>query len=101
MSTPVAVVTGASGGLGSVVTPAFLEAGYRVVAVAKDWPTEPAANDEQLNITADLTRSCACDRIVQQAIHRFGQVDCLVHLVGIFEEGQPIEDTSDERGPRF
>jgi NAD(P)-dependent dehydrogenase (short-subunit alcohol dehydrogenase family) len=35
---PVTLLTGASGGLGSVVLPMFIDAGHRVAAVALDWP---------------------------------------------------------------
>jgi NAD(P)-dependent dehydrogenase (short-subunit alcohol dehydrogenase family) len=91
----VALITGASGGLGSTVLPMFHEAGYRVAAAALDWPKRPAARDELLVLTADLRDPAAAAGVVQQTLARFGRLDCLVHLVGVFEEGSPIENTSD------
>jgi NAD(P)-dependent dehydrogenase (short-subunit alcohol dehydrogenase family) len=92
-SPPVTLMTGASGGLGSVVLPMFLEAGHRVVAVALDWP-QPAVPG--LKLTADLTDASAAEGVVQRTLEQFGRLDCLVHMVGAWSGGQPIEDTSDD-----
>lgn len=97
MATPrIALITGASGGLGSVVTPMFLEAGYSVSAVAHEWPSRPHDSPTCRSATADLTSASAAKKIVQQTTTRFGAVDCVVHLVGAFEGGAPVEETSDE-----
>jgi NAD(P)-dependent dehydrogenase (short-subunit alcohol dehydrogenase family) len=92
----VALITGASGGLGSVVTPMFLDAGYRVSAVALDWPSKPPDSEALRVGTADLTSAAAAKKVVQQTVTRFGAVDCLVHLVGAFEAGTTVDETSDD-----
>jgi NAD(P)-dependent dehydrogenase (short-subunit alcohol dehydrogenase family) len=101
----VALVTGASGGLGSVVTPLFLDAGYRVAAVALDWPKADgagsarrrhASRSEQpasIRLTADLTSSAGAKSVVAATVKRFGGVDCLLHLVGAFTGEQRVEET--------
>lgn len=96
MSSRVALITGASGGLGSVVTPMFLDAGYSVSAVALDWPVRPHDSPTCRVGKADLTSAAAAKKIVQQTETRFGSVDCLVHLVGAFEAGTTIDQTGDD-----
>ncbi len=91
----VALITGASGGLGSTVMPMFLDAGYSVSAVALEWPARPPDSPSRRIAKADLTSSAAANKVVQQTITRFGSVDCLVHLVGAFEAGTAVEATSD------
>ena len=88
-------MTGASGGLGAVVLPMFLEAGHRVAAVAKKWPRRTASTDDCLVLTADLTDPAAARDAVKHALKRFGRIDCLVHLVGTWVEGKPIEATTE------
>src|SRR5947207_13500528 len=57
----VALITGASGGLGSVVTPMFREAGYRVSAVALDWKDPSPAAESELVLQADLAARSEAD----------------------------------------
>ena len=89
----VALITGASGGLGSVVTPAFLDAGYRVSAVALDWPKRRRATRSVIEIAADLTSSAAAKAAVARSVKQLGGLDCLLHLVGAFVGDQRVEDT--------
>jgi NAD(P)-dependent dehydrogenase (short-subunit alcohol dehydrogenase family) len=95
MSEPVTLMTGASGGLGSVVLPMFLEAGHRVAAVAKRWPKRSRPRGDCLVLTADLADASAAKSVVRRALKRFGRLDCLVHMVGAWAEGRPLEDTTD------
>jgi NAD(P)-dependent dehydrogenase (short-subunit alcohol dehydrogenase family) len=99
MSQRVALITGASGGLGSVVTPMFLESGYAVSAVALDWPaagSSDAIDDRWHAQTADLTSPAAAQAVASRTRETLGEIDCLVHLVGAFEGGGRVEETEDE-----
>ena len=97
----VALITGASGGLGSVVTAQFLEAGYRVSAVALDWESPAPPSESLIATRADLTVRSAAQSVVQQTIETWGTVDFLVHLVGAFDAGQRVEETSDAQWDRM
>lgn len=95
MSERVALITGASGGLGSVVTPMFLDAGYAVSAVALDWPRRSAPDPRLQRQTADLASSAAARKVVDRTVKAHGSIDCLVHLVGAFEGGTRVDETAD------
>ena len=86
----VAIVTGASVGLGRAITVAFATAGVRVVAVARreqrleDLRAEVAASGgaEVLPLVVDVTAPDAPARIVAAAQERFGRIDILVNNAG-------------------
>ncbi|HEX4430779.1 MAG TPA: SDR family oxidoreductase [Frankiaceae bacterium] len=86
----VAIVTGASSGLGDRFARVLHAAGASVVAVARR--TErlealAATHDRILAVTADLTDDSQVQSIVPQALERFGQVDVLVNNAGM---GVPV-----------
>jgi len=93
---PVALITGAAGGLGVVVTQMFLDAGYRVSAVDRDWPKRIPAAASLLLTKADLASRSAAEAAVRKTVKKWGEIHCLAHLVGAFEEGARVEDTSDQ-----
>lgn len=82
----VALMSGASGGLGRAVAPAFARAGYRVLGIARGGGEF---------IDADLTQPAGAQQAVDEALRRAGRVDALVHLMGGFAGGQPVAETSD------
>src|SRR5260370_40158798 len=92
---PVALITGAAGGLGVVVTEMFLDAGYRVSAIDRHWPKRMRASDSCLVTKADLSSRSAADNVVQKTTKKWDAVHCLAHLVGVFEGGGLFENTSD------
>jgi NAD(P)-dependent dehydrogenase (short-subunit alcohol dehydrogenase family) len=92
----VVFITGATGGLGSSVTRAFLQAGARVIAgslriTSADFP---GANFEPLAI--DFNRPDEIRRGVAKIIERYGRLDVLVHVLGGFAGGPSVAETSDE-----
>jgi len=91
----VALITGASGGLGTVVTQMFLEAGYRVSAVALEWAKPLKQSDVCMVSKADLVSRKAAEAVVRRTFERWGTIHCLAHLVGAYIEGRPVEETSD------
>ena len=91
---PVALITGASGGLGGPVTETFLGAGFHVAAVARRWPnTGPGVDAGLILIEADTGNDSAAMQAVQTTLSSFGRIDALIHLVGGFAGGDGIAET--------
>jgi NAD(P)-dependent dehydrogenase (short-subunit alcohol dehydrogenase family) len=78
----VAVITGASQGIGAGLVEGFLGRGYRVVANSRT--IRPVDSPDVLTIAGDVSDPRAADRVVAEAIGRFGRIDTLVNNAGIF-----------------
>ncbi|MEV6240495.1 SDR family oxidoreductase [Lentzea sp. NPDC051838] len=89
----VAVITGASQGIGGALVPAYRKLGYSVVAVSRS--IESSDDPEVLAIRADLSKPGEGARVVEEALARFGRVDTLVNNAGIFV-AKPFTEYTDE-----
>lgn len=78
----VAVITGASQGIGAGLVQGFLDRGYRVVANSRS--IKPEASAEVLSIAGDISDPAVADRVIEGARERFGRIDTLVNNAGIF-----------------
>jgi NAD(P)-dependent dehydrogenase (short-subunit alcohol dehydrogenase family) len=79
----VAVVTGASKGIGLAVTKAFLEEGARVVASSRTVSPElEELSGELVHVPGNLMDVSAPAELVATAVERFGAVDVLVNNAG-------------------
>ena len=78
----VAVVTGASQGIGAALVKAYRERGYRVVATARS--IQPSGDDEILAIPGDIADRKTAERVISAGVARFGRIDTLVNAAGIF-----------------
>src|SRR4051812_20528929 len=78
----VAIVTGASQGIGAGVAAAFGDAGYAVVATSRS--IEPSDEPDVLGVAGDIAHPDTAERVVEQALDRFGRVDTLINNAGIF-----------------
>jgi NAD(P)-dependent dehydrogenase (short-subunit alcohol dehydrogenase family) len=78
----VAVVTGASQGIGAGLVQGFLDRGYRVVANSRSITAAAAA--DVLAVAGDITDPAVADRVIAGAVGRFGRVDTLVNNAGVF-----------------
>jgi NAD(P)-dependent dehydrogenase (short-subunit alcohol dehydrogenase family) len=90
----VAVITGASQGIGAGLVARFREAGYAVVGTARSI----AAADEPdyVAVPGDITEAETARRVVDAAADRFGRLDCLINNAGLFI-GKPFtEYTADD-----
>ena len=93
MSSKVAIVTGASQGIGAALVPAYRKLGYSVVAVSRS--IDSSNDPEVLAIRADLGEPGAGARVVRETLARFGRVDSLVNNAGIFV-AKPFTEYTDE-----
>ena len=94
----VALVTGASSGIGAATAIAFADAGWDVMAAGRDETRleEVADVSDQIAIWAgELCESEECDELVSDTIDEFGQIDCLVNSAGILIRGDAVETTDD------
>ena len=86
----VAVVTGASSGLGVAFAQALAEAGADVVLAARRTELLPAtaalvekAGRSAVSVTTDVTDPDACTALIARGIEEFGKVDILVNNAGL------------------
>jgi len=94
----VALVTGASSGIGAAVAIELADAGWDVMAAGRDEGRLEEVADVSESIATwagDLSDSEDCDDLVAETIEEFGQIDCLVNSAGVMLRGNAAE-TSDE-----
>lgn len=81
-SSKVVIVTGASQGIGAGVVKGFRERGWQVVATSRS--IQPSSDPDILTIAGDIADPQTAERVVGEAIARFGRIDTLVNNAGIF-----------------
>lgn len=94
----VALVTGASSGIGAATAIAFAEGGWEVMAAGRDEGRLEEVADVSDNIaiwSGELTESEDCDELVADTIDEYGSLDCLVNCAGVIVRAN-VADTSDE-----
>jgi NAD(P)-dependent dehydrogenase (short-subunit alcohol dehydrogenase family) len=80
VSQKVVVVTGASQGIGAEVVKAFRRLDYRVVSTSRT--IKPSDDQNILTIARDIGDPATAQRVVAEALARFGRVDTLVNNAG-------------------
>jgi NAD(P)-dependent dehydrogenase (short-subunit alcohol dehydrogenase family) len=90
----VAIVTGASRGIGAGITEALRGAGYAVVATSRS--IRPADASDLLTVQGDLASAETAVRVVDAALARFGRIDSLINNAGIFIARPFAEYTPDD-----
>ena len=78
----VAIITGASQGIGEALVRAYRDRNFRVVANARS--IKPSSDPDILAVAGDIADPKTAERIVSQALELFGRVDTLVNNAGIF-----------------
>jgi NAD(P)-dependent dehydrogenase (short-subunit alcohol dehydrogenase family) len=103
----VAMITGASQGLGRALALAFAREGAQVVINARSEESIcPVAEEagslgaEVLALAADVSRSADVERLVGAAMERFGHVDVLVNNAGVLGPRVPIEEYPEDEWRR-
>ena len=89
----VAVITGASQGIGAGLVSGYRKLGFAVVANSR---TIEASDDPMvLTVPGDIAQPGIGQRIVDAALERFGRVDTVVNNAGIFV-AKPFTDYTDD-----
>ena len=78
----VAIVTGATKGIGAGIAAAFSAAGYAVVGTARS--VTPSTTPDVLMVAGDIAQAETAELVVRRALDRFGRIDTLVNNAGIY-----------------
>lgn len=85
----VAIITGASQGIGAGLTTAYRERGYSVIATARS--IRPSGDPGIVAVEGDIVDPATAQRIVDAAMERFGRIDTLINNAGLYI-GKPFTD---------
>jgi NAD(P)-dependent dehydrogenase (short-subunit alcohol dehydrogenase family) len=78
----VAIVTGASQGIGAGILQGLRDRNYRVVATSRS--IKPVADSDVVTVQGNIGAADTAERVFKTALERFGRVDTLVNNAGIF-----------------
>jgi NAD(P)-dependent dehydrogenase (short-subunit alcohol dehydrogenase family) len=78
----VAVITGASQGIGAALVAAYRDRNFRVVATARS--IKPSNDDGVLTVAGDIADPKTTGRVISEGLKRFGRIDTLVNNAGVF-----------------
>src|SRR5439155_13777069 len=79
---PVAVITGASQGIGATLVSAYRARGYAVLGTSRT--IEPSDDPLMATVQGDIATAATAERVAGEAIDRFGRIDTLINNAGVF-----------------
>jgi NAD(P)-dependent dehydrogenase (short-subunit alcohol dehydrogenase family) len=85
----VALVTGASRGIGAHLVRALVGAGWQVVGLSRTGGVPDGADGAE-GMPCDVTDELAVDRAVTEVVSRHGRIDLLVNNAGLIEAERPV-----------
>lgn len=98
----VAVVTGATGALGRIVTKALLEHGAHVISTYREEGKRSELLDflgktsaMVTSVQTDVTNESSVQALLQNVIDKHGRVDFLLNIVGAYKGGTDIASTKE------
>ena len=89
----VAIITGASRGIGAGLVEAYCKIGYRVVANSRTIGA--SSQSEIVTMAGDIADPTTAERLVSTAVERFGRIDTLINNAGVFL-AKPFTDYAPE-----
>jgi NAD(P)-dependent dehydrogenase (short-subunit alcohol dehydrogenase family) len=90
----VAIITGASQGIGAALVEGYRKLGYAVVATSRT--IAPVDDADVLTVQGDLADPATAGRVVEAAVQRFGRIDTVVNNAGIFVAKPFTEYTAED-----
>lgn len=78
----VAVITGASQGIGAGAVAGYRDRGWSVVANSRG--IKPSPDPQVLAVDGDISEPATTDRIIDQALGHFGHIDTLINNAGVY-----------------
>jgi len=90
----VAIITGASQGIGAALVQAYRDRNYRVVATSRS--IKDSSDAGVLSVAGDISKPETAERVVRQSLERFGRIDTLVNNAGVFTAKPFTEFTQED-----
>jgi NAD(P)-dependent dehydrogenase (short-subunit alcohol dehydrogenase family) len=87
----VAIITGASQGIGAGLVAGFRASGYAVVGTSRS--IRPSDDADYLTVQGDISEAKTAKRVAEQTLDRFGRIDTLINNAGLFIS-KPFTDYS-------
>jgi NAD(P)-dependent dehydrogenase (short-subunit alcohol dehydrogenase family) len=91
-----AIITGASGSIGTGLVQGFLKQGFNVVATSLHSSQSLAASASLVLVDGDISKQETATKVVEAAVKQFGTVDVLVSNAGIFRKKPFTDFTTDD-----
>lgn len=89
----IAIVTGASQGLGAGIVKGYRDAGYAVVANSRN--IKPSSDENVIAVPGNIGDRAVAKKVVKTAIDRFGRIDTLINNAGIYI-GKPFTEYTED-----
>lgn len=99
----VALITGASKGIGEGIAKTYAKYGAKVVLLARSSYVDSLADElnkkgfEALAVKADVANKGEVEKALKNAVSKFGKIDILVNNAGVCKLGNFLEMTDDDR----
>ncbi|MCV9962696.1 SDR family oxidoreductase [Pararhizobium sp. BT-229] len=90
----VAVITGASQGIGAGLVKAYRDRNFRVVATSRS--IKQSTDTDIVAVPGDIGDPATAEQIVKEAMARFGRIDTLINNAGIFISKPFTEYTAED-----
>jgi NAD(P)-dependent dehydrogenase (short-subunit alcohol dehydrogenase family) len=88
----VVVVTGASRGMGMAIANVLLSQGAIVVSVARKFPDTFLCHENQMIVSADVTKVTEVRKVIKKVMEKYGKIDVVVNNAGVFLD-KPLDKT--------
>src|SRR3954452_9835700 len=90
----VAVITGASQGIGASLATAYRKLGYAVLGTSRT--IGPSDDPMIATVQGDIATADTAERVTREAIERFGRIDTLINNAGVFLAKRFTQYTDEE-----